>query len=377
MIYKGIKVGYFTVFKHKLIEKVRCLYLMNFNYRYKDNMQRYKLSKNKKNKALIKAEIKQLKNYWGCYPLQYFNHDFYSKDCTLSMEEMRKFIPSYYFYRIIFPQYDDSKNLLNIVEDKIVMDILFKGMDFPRSNVIVKKSSSYLFNSLGKILTFQTFEELLKKSVCNKLFIKPANGRGGNGILVAKKQGNIFYIKDDEFNYNYLSKLQGDYVIEEAIIQHDEITAVYPHSVNTLRVITKRDTAGLIEIVAVTLRMGSKGREIDNTSAGGLVIGINIVDGCSLKKYATHEYGLEKFYEHPDSGYKFEQLKIPNWLENKKKLIELANKNIIMNLVGWDIALTNDGILVIEINTLFGIDGLQSALGGLENKFSENKTLKI
>lgn len=377
MIYKGIKVGYFTVFKHKLIEKVRCLYLMNFNYRYKDNMQRYKLSKNKKNKALIKAEIKQLKNYWGCYPLQYFNHDFYSKDCTLSMEEMRQFIPSYYFYRIIFPQYDNSKALLSIVEDKIVMDILFKGMDFPRSNVIVKKKANYIFSPQGAVLTYQTFEELLKKSVCKKLFIKPVNGRGGSGILVAKRKDSTFYIKDEEFTYHYLSNLKDDYAIEEAIIQHDAITAVYPHSVNTLRAITKRNVTGLIEIVAVTLRMGSNGSEIDNTSAGGLVIGINIENGYALKNYATHEYGLEKFYEHPDTGYKFEQLKIPNWLDCKNKLIELANKNIIMNLVGWDIAITNDGILVIEINTLFGIDGLQSAHGGLENKFIENKTLKI
>nr|WP_306287934.1 sugar-transfer associated ATP-grasp domain-containing protein [Pseudoalteromonas sp. WY3] len=370
-------MSYFILFKHKLIEKIRCLYLMNFNYRYKDNMQRYKLSINKKNKVLIKSEIKELKKYWGCFPLQYFNHDFYSKDCMLTMDEMKRFIPSYYFYRIIFPQYDDSKALLNIVEDKIVMDTLFKGMGFPSANVIIKKKSNYLFNPLGDALTAESFLESLQKSNSNKLFIKPVNGRGGNGILVAKKKDNTFYITGDEFNYNYLINLQGDYVIEEAILQHDAITTVYPHSVNTLRVITKRNAAGAIEIVAVTLRMGSKGREIDNTSAGGLVIGINLLTGLAVREYATQEYGLERFYEHPDSGFKFKQLKIPNWLAVKSQVIELASKNIIMNLTGWDVAITQDGILVIEINTLFGIDGLQSALGGLENKFIENKKVKM
>ncbi|BED88891.1 hypothetical protein PspMM1_13590 [Pseudoalteromonas sp. MM1] len=368
---------YFTVLKHKLIEKVRTLYLINFNYRYKDNIQRYKLSKNKKNKSLIKAEIKQLKDYWGCYPLQYFNHDFYSKDCTLSMDEMKQFIPSYYFYRIIFPQYDDSKYLLNIVEDKMVMDTLFKGMGYPSANVIIKKKANYVFNSDGTTLNYQTFQELLEMRTCNKLFIKPVHGRGGCGILVAKRQGKAFYIKDNEFDYHFLINLKDNYVIEEAIVQHDAITAVYPHSVNTLRAITKRNTAGLIEIVAVTLRMGSNGSEIDNTSAGGLVVGINSESGCALKNYATHEYGLKQFFEHPDTGYQFEQLKIPNWLGIKNKLIELAKKNIIMNLVGWDIAITNDGILVVEINTLFGIDGLQSAHGGLESKFIENKKFDI
>ncbi|TMO09577.1 sugar-transfer associated ATP-grasp domain-containing protein [Pseudoalteromonas sp. S558] len=370
-------MSYFILFKHKLIEKIRCLYLINFNYRYKDNLRRYKLSKNKKNKALIKSEMKELRDYWGCYPLQYFNHDFYSKSCTLSIEDMKRFIPSYYFYRIIFPQYDNSKALLSIVEDKIVMDTLFKGMGFPSANVIVRKRSKHIFSSLGAALTVQTFEELLKAHCCSKLFIKPVNGRGGSGILVAKKKDSVFYINDDEFNYAYLTNLKDDYVVEEAIIQHDSITKVYPHSVNTLRAITKRNLEGKIEIVAITLRMGSKGSEIDNTSAGGLVIGINISDGHALRNYATYEYGAEKFYEHPDSGFKFEELRIPNWSEIKNKLIELANKNIIMNLTGWDIAVTEDGIVIIEVNTLFGIDGLQSALGGLEGKFKENKTVKM
>ena len=366
-------------FKHKLVEKIRCLYLINFNFRYKSNMQRYKQSINKKSKILIKSELKELKNYWGCYPLQYFNHDFYSKNCMLSMEEMKKFIPSYYFYRVIFPQYDDSKAVLNIVEDKIVMDVLFDGMNFPTANVIAKKKTRYIFNSKGIALNNDSFAELLSSSHSAKLFIKPANGRGGSGILIAKKQDDVYKIKgsDLELNFDYVSKLKGDFVIEEAISQHLDIEAVYAHSVNTLRVITKRNTQGQVEIIATTLRMGSKGSEIDNTSAGGLVIGVDLLTGHAFRDYATQEYGLERFYEHPDSGFKFKNLKIPNWLNIQNEILELANENIILNLTGWDIAVTNDGIVVIEINTLFGIDGLQSALGGLEKKFSENRTVKM
>ncbi|MBH0041217.1 sugar-transfer associated ATP-grasp domain-containing protein [Pseudoalteromonas sp. SWXJZ10B] len=370
---------FFTFFKHKLIENVRCLYLINFNYRYKSNMYRYRLSKNTKSKVVINFEMKELKRHWGCYPLQYFNHDFYLKDCTLSIEEMKQFIPSYYFYRIIFPQYDDSKALLNIVEDKIVMDVLFDGMNFPTASVIAKKKTHYIFNSKGISLNNNSFAELLSFSHSAKLFIKPANGRGGSGILIAKKQDGIYKIKDSdlELNFNYVSKLKGDFVIEEAITQHLDIAAVYAHSVNTLRVITKRNAQGQVEIIATTLRMGSKGSEIDNTSAGGLVIGVDLLTGCAFRDYATHEYGLERFYEHPDSGFKFKDLAIPNWLNIHNEILELANKNIIMNLTGWDIAITHDGIVVIEINTLFGIDGLQSALGGLEKKFSENRTVKM
>ncbi|MDN3473544.1 hypothetical protein HHE92_05300 [Pseudoalteromonas arctica] len=365
--------------KHTVMEKIRCLYLIKFNYRYKANMQRFKQSTDKKDIAVIKSEIKALKKYWGCFPLQYFNHDFYSANCTLTIDEMKQFIPSYYFYKIIFPQYDNSKALLNIVEDKIVMDVLFDGMNFPTANVIAKKKTRYIFNSKGIALNNDSFAELLSSSHSAKLFIKPANGRGGSGILIAKKQDDVYKIKgsDLELNFDYVSKLKGDFVIEEAISQHLDIEAVYAHSVNTLRVITKRNTQGQVEIIATTLRMGSKGSEIDNTSAGGLVIGIDLLTGHAFRDYATHEYGSSRFYEHPDSGFKFKDLIIPNWLNIQNEILELANKNIILNLTGWDIAITNNGIVVIEINTLFGIDGLQSALGGLKNKFMENYTVKL
>ena len=290
---------------------------------------------------------------------------------------MKQFIPSYYFYKIIFPQYDNSKALLNIVEDKIVMGVLFDGMNFPTANVIAKKKTHYIFNSKGIALNNDSFEELLSFSGSDKLFIKPANGRGGSGILIAKKQDDIYKIEGVDLNFSYISGLIGDYVIEEAITQHLDIAAVYAHSVNTLRVITKRNTQGQVEIIATTLRMGSKGSEIDNTSAGGLVIGIDLLTGHAFRDYATHEYGLSRFYEHPDSGFKFKDLIIPNWLNIQNEILELANKNIILNLTGWDIAITNNGIVVIEINTLFGIDGLQSASGGLKNKFMENYTVKL
>ncbi len=375
----GTNMRWDSIIKHKILEKLRSIYTLWFKQNFKANMLRYKQSTTKKDKAVIRFEIKSLKKYWGCFPLQYFNHDFYSTNCSLTLHEMKKFIPSYYFYKIIFPQYDDSKALLNIVEDKIVMDVLFDGMNFPTANVIAKKKTHYIFNSKGIVLNNDSFEELLSSSHSAKLFIKPANGRGGSGILIAKKQDDVYKIKgsDLELNFDYVSKLKGDFVIEEAISQHLDIEAVYAHSVNTLRVITKRNTQGQVEIIATTLRMGSKGSEIDNTSAGGLVIGIDLLTGHAFRDYATQEYGLERFYEHPDSGFKFKNLKIPNWLNIQNEILELANENIILNLTGWDIALTSTGIIVIEINTLFGINGLQSALGGLEAKFKENYKVKL
>jgi len=85
----------------------------------KEHFRRFKTTLNKKPKSVIKNELKQLRDYWSCIPTQYYTHDFYSLDCDLTMEEMKKYIPSYYFYKVIFPQYDNVKAVIHLLKIKL------------------------------------------------------------------------------------------------------------------------------------------------------------------------------------------------------------------------------------------------------------------
>ncbi|MDX1726590.1 MAG: sugar-transfer associated ATP-grasp domain-containing protein, partial [Pseudoalteromonas tetraodonis] len=160
--------------------------------------------------------------------------------------------------------------------------------------------------------------------------------------------------------------------------QHSYLNSIYPNSVNTLRAITVRNNNGTVDFIAATLRMGVGGNQVDNSSAGGLLIGIDLNTGMSLKPYATYEYGIEKFDKHPDTGFNFFELRIPNWENNKKEIINAAKKLTQLNLVGWDIAITQKGIIIIEANTLFGLDHTQAGIGGMKDFFVKNdpKNLK-
>jgi len=318
----------------------------------------------------IQSELKALQDYWGCVPMQYYTHDFYRQDCGFSLDEMKKFIPGYYFYYVIFPQYDDVKRIIPLIENKISMNQLFLDIGLPNVHIILKKQASVISTFDGAVLEQLDINNILTNIRSKKLFIKPVCGRGGKGILIAKRQSSGQYlVKDVVVDYDFINALSGDFIFEAFIQQSDFLMQVYPHSVNTLRAITKREQNGDVSLVGVTLRMGIAGSEIDNGSAGGIAIGIDVNTGTPLRAYASYEFGMEKFYAHPDSGFSFTSLKIPNWTTTRSSIVEAAIALVDINLVGWDIAITDNGIVVIEVNTLFGLDHMQSALGGLDDSF--------
>lgn len=364
--------------KHRLLDHIRFFYHVLTNERMKEHFRRFKTTLNKKPKSVIKNELKQLRDYWSCIPTQYYTHDFYSLDCDLTMEEMKKYIPSYYFYKVIFPQYDNVKAVIPLIENKITMNQLFSRIGLQQSNIVVVKRNEKLTSFNNKNLTTESIDELFKNLTCSKLFIKPVMGRGGKGIIIAKRVSESYEYNEEKITYNYLQALKGDYVVESAIEQHSYLNSIYPNSVNTLRAITVRNNNGTVDFIAATLRMGVGGNQVDNSSAGGLLIGIDLNTGMSLKPYATYEYGIEKFDKHPDTGFNFFELRIPNWENNKKEIINAAKKLTQLNLVGWDIAITQKGIIIIEANTLFGLDHTQAGIGGMKDFFVKNdpKNLK-
>ena len=61
--------------------------------------------------------------------------------------------------------------------------------------------------------------------------------------------------------------------------QHEAVSAIYPHSVNTVRVLTCVDADRRPVVLAALLRLGTGRRHVDNASAGGIFVGIDLATG--------------------------------------------------------------------------------------------------
>jgi hypothetical protein len=354
--------------KHFCVDYVRYLYYLLFNQKHKSNMRRFRACPSKKSKALMKLELQELRRFWGCLPMQYYTQDLYRDDCGLLLDEMKSYIPGYYFYYIIYPTYDDVKLAKRALDNKILSYFTFKGMGFPTATLVAIKKDKHIFSPSGALLC-EAAVSAINDIAVSKLFIKPVAGKGGVGILIAKKSDGTFKIKNVKFDLDYLKGLNGDYIVEAQVLQSDYLNEIYPHSVNTLRAVTQRNSDGVVSLIAVILRMGIDGSEVDNSHLGGLLIGVDLLTGKVVRDYASYEYGPERYYQHPDTGYDFSNLRISNWSEISATIIKNAEGMILHNLIGWDIALTDQGPIVIEANTMFGMDCLQSGVGGLRRHF--------
>ncbi|MDO5548123.1 MAG: sugar-transfer associated ATP-grasp domain-containing protein [Eubacteriales bacterium] len=159
---------------------------------------------------------------------------------------------------------------------------------------------------------------------------------------------------------------QGTCVVEEVINQGYEIAKFHPESVNTVRVITCfRDN--IAKVVICTARFGTGDSIVDNhcISAGvDLDTGIIVTPAREAKKSGMH-------LNHPDTGYQIIGTKLPQWNELMNLMKELAQIVPEQRVVGWDMAYSIDGWVVVEGNTRPALQLLAGAGMGVRDIFED------
>ena len=187
----------------------------------------------------------------------------------------------------------------------------------------------------------ESFVDFLSEHKCG--IVKPLDASCGHGVKIIH-DGDA---AEKEQQYEEILKAcNGRFIIEELIHQSEEMAKFHPSSVNTVRVPTIKvnDT---VNIVNPFFRIGQHGNFVDNAGAGGIICTLDAETGVVFA--AADEYG-KRFEIHPDTGEKLIGFKIPRWDEAKKIVTELANVVPDNHYTGWDLALTDNGWVMIEAN---------------------------
>ncbi len=199
-------------------------------------------------------------------------------------------------------------------------------------------------------------EKLKKFLDANKVFmIKPADGLAGTDV----KKMDISQVETPEKFLEYLT--EKNMFIEEYVIQDERWGKICPHSVNTIRAMT-RIIDGKSELFYAAARIGNGKAVVDNFHQGGVGVRIDTEKGKLIGNALSKD--LEEVETHPATGVKFDGFEIPYWEEIKKMVCDAAMVNPEVKVVGWDVAISNKGPLLIEANRRPGFDLVQV----LENK---------
>ena len=147
-----------------------------------------------------------------------------------------------------------------------------------------------------------------------------------------------------------LSKLASKkYLLEEFIVQHPEMARINPSSVNTIRVMTALDKNESAVIIGACLRAGGPNCFVDNFHSGGVAYPIDLDLGM-VTSAGKNNTSLDRYTVHPSTGVAMIGFKVPHWADIMEQTIKAANKIPEIPIIGWDIAITQDGIEFVEAN---------------------------
>ncbi len=198
-------------------------------------------------------------------------------------------------------------------------------------------------------MEYDEFQSFLKRF--GRVFVKPVDGLEGKGVFTV-------HFGNEEQNKGRFNELSsGNFIIEEPVIQHPDMV-FGNQSVNTVRVYTvfdKKINKGVC--LAATLRAGVGNSLIDNSHAGGVAYEVDLDTGIIDSKGWGHNHS--DVIIHPGTDICMLGRIIPYW----DRVIRLCQEASFLvpdiAFIGWDVAITVNGPILIEGNHDPDIDVLE------------------
>jgi len=301
---------------------------------YKGFLEKLKVIANKEGKIYLFLIVDYLflLIFRGFVFNDYLNYELYNKGIKarkeyVSVKDQDK------FYELISPSLYKEK-----FSNKALFMKVFKN--YVKRDFITKNST---LNDLVKFLNNK--EEII---------VKPSDGLGGANVSKIKTKN----IKNIDLFYNDLVK--NNYLVEEVVKQHKSLAEFAKTSVNTIRIMTFNNSDNP-KVLFATLRVGNGKSHVDNFHQGGMAGLVNIETGI-LTSDAVDK-NLNRYKYHPLSKKAFKGYKIPYFEEAKHLVLEASKVVPEIKVVGWDVAITPDGPVIIEGNRRAGFDIVQVVSG--------------
>lgn len=278
-----------------------------------------------------KALFRSMRNcfiFLGVTYEDYWRKSFESK----SLREKLDFVPEYAQVSL-YHQVNPIEKYSYLLENKKACYDFFKKY-YKREMVSVEESEIELNVKSKELIAF------LNSNV--RFVVKPIKSSGGRGVeIIDITDKDIRDVIDELYSKNS----QG-FVLEELINQSREMALFHQKSVNSIRIITI-NYGDVIEIKWPFLRVGRGDSVVDNARAGGIIITIDVNTGIT---FAAADEERHIYDIHPETGVPLVGYKIPRWSELCEMTKEMASLCPDCHIMGWDMALTDDGWVVIECN---------------------------
>lgn len=319
-------------------------------------------------KPVIKiiSEILSLTFYHRSFPRHYFARYLFKMDRT----NIRDYYPDKYLYGI--KAFFNDKEVIDVLENKLYFDFYYSQFNislpaivmYNHKNlfVVAKKGMQVNNTSDFKILLQDLFNQ---NPVLDSIIIKRTYGSYG-GDSVYKLFRHQVASDNEVLAKLYTEIVNAGFLFQQTVKQHPDLNALNSSGLNTIRFDTFIDKSGMIEILSGYLRTSTNNHYVDNASSGGFMVGVDLDTGKLAKTgYSSFtKVGVKVLNSHPVTNVIFEDFQIPFFNQAKQIVIDAAGLMPGLRLVGWDVAIGENGPVLIEGNSDYNIRGNEMNSGG-------------
>ncbi|TVP47759.1 MAG: hypothetical protein EA350_04395 [Gemmatimonadales bacterium] len=240
-----------------------------------------------------------------------------------------------------------------LVGDKFLFGLFGRALGFPVPRPLALLGPDQVTRLDGEA-EVQPLEELLTPpSGSVDGFCKPVVGGKGRSVFPLEVRNGELRVAGESVGLDaFRATLSGHFLLEERVQQHPVMARLHPPSVNTLRLVTVR-SSGRIEAFSAILRTGAGGCRVDNLALGGWAAPVDLVSGTVSGQAHSRNEGLVASH-HPDTGIAFEGFQVPMMGDVVALVVRMHRFLYGFHSLGWDVALTPEGPVVIEANDQWG-----------------------
>lgn len=293
----------------------------------------------------------------------------------LNKDNYKNFLSSVVYYK---KRSFKNGSYHQLFDDKLATYLILKPYErwLPKHYFAVKNNRWIDLNGPAstKDVIFHSIITMLREG--QKLALKRVDGARGEGFYKIEKidSDDKYFVNkellDEHSLLQFLGKLE-DYIITEFLEPHEILRAIFPHAINSVRLISVFDDCDGPQITGAFIRFGThRSGVIDGVVAGGVACGVDIKNGTIFTPTIYQSFKPVIIQNHPDTGAKIEG-QVPDWAEVCSMAKEISSYLRMTPYLTFDIGITAEGPKILEINSHGAIRFFQRFHPFLGNPYSK------
>lgn len=257
----------------------------------------------------------------------------------------------------------DSAAWSAVAHDKLMSYAVFRAFELPYPKVDAVYNAQRNYGATPTLKAPEELGDYLRSKARYPLIAKPIQGMWGEGVYAldtynAERDELILTsgqtLKTAEFCARVAAKDSHGYLFQELLRSHPVLQRYCGDRICSVRVVIILDPEP--RVVSTLWKVATGAAMADNFWEPGNLVGPVDEDSGQVGQLFTG-MGLQRrdVSEHPDTGERLVGITLPDWQEAMRLCKRAAASLPGLKMQAWDVALTDRGPVLLEVNIIGGV----------------------